>query len=149
MKKIEALNVIAYSQRLKLSELQMLVGVVPQDIVNVAIENGFAITGCQIWAYDGCDGKPDTTFDLKICLPVDTAGRGLDHPRYFLDTLPEAQVEEAIYQGDWSMIGQTYCSLFSKMVNQGQIPNGRTREIYQQVDFEHPENNITEVQVEF
>lgn len=149
MKKIEALNVLAYSQRLKLSELQMLVGVVPQDIVKVALENGFTITGCQIWNYNGCDGKPETEFELKICLPVDTAGRSLEHTRYKLETLPAIQVEETIHRGDWSQLGPTYCELFGRMAQQGKVPNGCTREIYLQVDFEHPENNITEVQVEF
>lgn len=149
MKKVESTLVISHSCRVNLIGLQPLVGVIPQQIEQVAKEQGFEISGKQIWAYDGCDGNPETPFDLKICLPIKSSNKTLNHNTFQIETLDAMEVKTAIHKGDWSEIGAIYCTLMNELASNNLRPTGKTREIYDVVDFQNPNNCITEVQVEY
>ncbi len=148
MKKVESTRVISYSCRVNLIGLQPLVGVIPQQIEQVAKEQGFEISGKQIWAYDGCDGNPETPFDLKICLPIKATNKPLNHDTFKIETLDAMEVKTAIHKGEWKEIGAVYCTLMNELTSNNLRFTGKTREIYEVVDFQNPNNCITEIQVE-
>lgn len=149
MKKVESMVVISYSSRLNLDELKALVGVVPQEIEQVAKEQGFEINGNQIWAYEGCDGNPETMFNLKICIPIKASNQKLVHEKYKIEELAEIQVKSAIHKGAWQEMGRTYGHIIDELMSSNHKPTGHTREIYEVVEFDNQQNCITEVQVEY
>lgn len=149
MKKVESMVVISYSTTLNFEGLKTLVGVVPLEIERVAKDQGFEVNGKQIWAYEGCDGNPATQFGLKICLPIIPTTKLIVHDRFKIETLDEIQVCTAIHKGNWMDMGITYQSLMGGMMAANHFPTGRTREIYDIIDFQNPDNCVTEVQVEY
>lgn len=149
MKKVESMVVISFSSRINLDGLKSFVGAIPQEIEQVAKDQGFEISGNQIWAYEGCDGNPETVFNLKICLPIKTSNQKLVHEKFKIEELSEMQVKSTIHKGAWQEIGKTYCTIFGELINSNHKPTGHTREIYEVVDFVNQQNCITEVQVEY
>ncbi|HPR32406.1 MAG TPA: GyrI-like domain-containing protein [Prolixibacteraceae bacterium] len=145
-KNVEKQNVLMASLTASLATLTQDIGNVPNELMMVAEELGLEITGAQIWQYVGSDGQPDTRFRLDICLPVKEK-KG-DPGKFRFEVLPEFSCISEIHKGAWSNLGNTYQRLMGEMTRKSIFPTGTSREIYQNCDFDNPENCITEVQVE-
>lgn len=144
-KNIQKMTALVYSLNTKLSSMKTDVGAIPGEIMAKARDLGLQVTEPQIWQYDGCDGNPETTFKLDICLPVKKA-RG-DAGKFHFEVLPEVNCISEIHKGSWSKLGDTYHRIFGEISRRGIVFTGTTREVYHVCDFENEENNVTEVQV--
>ncbi len=53
-----------------------------------------------------------------------------------------------IVEGPWSNLKGAYESLIGEMAENKMSPGVLCREIYHEIDFNNPENNVTEIQLE-
>lgn len=128
-----------------LAEMLELVREAPKEIYKDAIAQGLEICGPQQWHYHGFDGHPATRGELRIGLPVATL-RPVQGPYHLEATAPLSCVS-ALHKGPWHKLEQTYNQLITG-ARMSHLPlTGESREHYIHCDFEHPENNLTLVQV--
>jgi len=128
-----------------LSGLSEYVRIKAKELYYAAVENRLEVTGPVYWVYYGMDGQVDTRFRLEIGLPVEDclselskfACKKLDSMRFITHKL----------YGDWSRLPEAYGQIFSQITSEKLKPNGVCREVYIHIDFQNPENNITEVQI--
>ncbi|MCW3462829.1 DJ-1/PfpI family protein [Chitinophaga nivalis] len=111
----------------------------------VAIAAGLEICGAPEWHYHGFDGNPDTVFTLDIGLPV-TEVLSVPAP-YHCETLPVFDCVGMQHPGGWDKLGDTYGKLITGIQMLGIPMTGSNREQYLRFSFEHPEQNITNVQI--
>ena len=104
-KNIGKTTVLMYSLQTSLATMKNDQGAIPGELINQAMAMGLEINGPQIWQYSGVDGKPETSFNLDICLPVKEA-RG-DTGKFRFETLPAIDCITEIHKGSWSELGDT------------------------------------------
>ncbi|MBN1769517.1 MAG: GyrI-like domain-containing protein [Prolixibacteraceae bacterium] len=144
-KTLQPVNVLTYALSSTLKTIVADSGNIPNELMAKASELGLEVTGPQIWDYYGADGRPDTKFKLKICVPVREV-KG-DPGKFTFEVLPEITCISEIHKGPWSQLGNTYHRIFGEMSRKKLSPTGANREIYINCDFENEENNVTEVQI--
>lgn len=144
-KTVSATTVLMYALNATLKTIVTDSGNIPNELMAKAAELGLEVTGSQIWDYHGADGRPDTKFKMKICVPVKEA-KG-DPGKFSFEELPEITCISETHKGPWNQLGNTYHRIFGEMSRKKLAPTGANREIYINCDFENEENNITEVQV--
>jgi effector-binding domain-containing protein len=128
-----------------LADLADYVRVKVKELYYAAVENGLEVTGSVYWVYYGMDGKPDTRFRLEIGIPVNDCLSKLSCFEY--KKLEASRFITHRLYGDWSLLPETYGLIFSELKNKNLIATSECREVYIHIDFQNPENNITEVQV--
>jgi effector-binding domain-containing protein len=102
------------------------------------------VSGPLYWIYHGLDGKPDTVFTLEIALPIQ--GK-FQSSKFSIKELPAFKTITHIHEGAWEQLSATYGQMMQH-IEANKIPmKDECRELYLNIDFEKPENNITEVQV--
>ena len=135
-------TVLYSSHRATLKELNQLQPVV-KELYSEAANNAF-ISGPLYWIYHGADGKPDTEFTLEIALPIlgnYSAGK------FSTRQLNPFKAVTYRYEGSYDRIYAGYHEIM-QYIDDHKIPiNEESRELYLNVDFEQPENCITEIQV--
>ncbi len=129
-----------------LKEISKYVGVKYQIIKEELNRQNVEINGAQIWKYVGCDGNPETVFDLYICIPV--RSRGVDNEFVSFIELDAVSCISIKHEGPWDLLAETYKKGFEHIYNNHLNPLGNSREVYHVCDFENPENCITEIQIE-
>ena len=144
-KSVEKTTVMMYSLNTTLGTMVTDFSKIPSEIEIKAQELGLETTGPQVWQYIGADGKPDTKFQLDICLPVKEA-KG-DAGKFRFEVLPAITCISNIHKGSWSSLGNTYERMFGEITRKGIQPANICREIYHHYDMENEAVNITEVQV--
>jgi effector-binding domain-containing protein len=145
-KNLEKVNVFMFTLQSSLATMGTDIGDITDQMIAKANELGLEITGPQIWQYTGSDGKPDTKFKLDICLPIKEA-KG-DAGKFKFGVLPETTVVSEIHNGAWDKLGNTYMKVIGEMTRKAMFPTMVTREVYTVCDFVHPENCVTEIQIE-
>ena len=97
-----------------------------------------------VFTYEGCDGKPDTEFTLKVAFPVDARkGQG----KYSCVDVPAHECLSTTYRGPMSGIGRAWSAFCSAALDQGIGLQAVGREVYiHWVDVES-EENLTELQI--
>ncbi len=80
-----------------------------------------------------------------MSIPVEKSS--VDHGKFSFAELPEFNCISELHYGAWDKLGETYQKLMPAIAQQGFIYTGMAREIYSVVDFENPENCVTEIQV--
>ncbi|WP_160712541.1 DJ-1/PfpI family protein [Chitinophaga solisilvae] len=131
--------------RITMQELLSLVRVVAREIYQQAIAADLEISGGVEWHYEGFDGTPDKEFTLKIGVPV-TAVKAVPAP-YTCEVLPVFDCVSTQHTGEWSRLGETYGQLISGIQALGLEMTGLNREQYLRYDFEHPAQNMTNIQI--
>jgi effector-binding domain-containing protein len=144
-KTFNPLKTLVFSAETSMKDMVKYVRIVAKELCEEAISNSMEITGPIYWIYKGADGKPETRFVLDICLPVFSSNgyKG----KFELRQLESFKCVTSIHYGNWYEMGIVYNHLFGGIFENGLKPNGICREMYLNVDFENPENNITEIQV--
>jgi effector-binding domain-containing protein len=136
------LTVLYSTHKTTLKELPQLSSV-SKEVYSDAANNSF-VSGPIFWIYRGADGKPDTEFTLEIAVPI----QGFFNSKKF--SIKELTPFKAVvhrHEGPWEDLGDSYGQIM-QYVESNKIPiKDEFREIYLNVDFQRPENNITEVQV--
>jgi len=136
---------VLYSQHeTTIQHLSEFVGIVLQDLCAEAIANKAVISGPVIWVYHGMDGKPDTVFTLTIALPI----QGEFTPaRFAIKQLPAFKAVTHTHEGPWNTLTETYEEIMHH-IDANKIPiTEESREVYLNIDFKHPQHNITQVQM--
>jgi predicted transcriptional regulator YdeE len=145
-KTVQKTTVICYSLNTSLSKMINDTGNLPDELMAKAAELKLEIAGPQIWVYDGSDGNPASIFELTIALPVNN-GTG-DPGKFRFAEFPAFNCVSEIHNGAWDKLGETYQKLMPAIVQQGLSYTGTSREVYKVCDFIHPENCVTEIQIE-
>ncbi|MDP4209333.1 MAG: GyrI-like domain-containing protein [Bacteroidota bacterium] len=144
-KEIKPITAICFSCQTNLSGLSRYVRVKARELYQSALKNNMEITGPVYWFYHGMDGNPETMFILEICLPVQASE--FSDEQFEIMQLPVFKCLSATYCGDWMGMPDIYGELINHALNSGYQLTGTSREVYINMDFETPENNITEVQI--
>lgn len=145
IKKLPSMNFFCLSTEATLLDLNKYVRVKASEIYAEAIRNNLEITGPVYWVYYGMDGNAETKFKLDIGVPVQeskTTSNGFSYR-----TFDKMEFATCIHAGSWDKFSQTYANLVSEIMKSGRLLNGVTREVYINIDFNNPENNLTEIQM--
>lgn len=145
--KFESIPFYCYAVETNLLELGAYVRTKAQELYQTAVKEQLEITGPVYWVYYGMDGNPTTTFKLEIGLPVNKC-KQLDGS-LLCKELSAGNFLVHTLRGAWSLLPETYAMLFAELAKQGLSHNGICREAYLYIDFNNPDNNITEIQVGF
>jgi effector-binding domain-containing protein len=145
LKTIKPIKVLYYSERTNMSGLAKLVRIKAKELQIEAISKGMEITGPCYWNYFGMDANPETIFTLEIAMPVYFDGNynGI----FKIKKMPEFKCASAIHNGFWTEMGVAYQKLIGEILAKGFQMSGESREVYINIDFAEPKNNITEIQI--
>lgn len=146
LKIVESVLVCGIKVQTSLKSIMELVGSTPDRLMAELVAQGIKPTGAQIWQYTGCDGNPETVFDLLICVPVEQ--RGQDRNGVAFLTLGSFRCACSMHEGSWNELGKAYEALMGEMVKGGLTMTTASREVYHRCDFENPQNCLTEIQLE-
>lgn len=119
---------------------------VGQELFREAVQLKLPITGPVHWHYFEFDGDPSKNFTLEVALPVAEISEEYDGKFHFKRTEAFKCVTE-IHEGSWESIPESYGKIMQFMGQNDLKPMPKNREIYVNVDFRHPEANVTEIQV--
>ncbi len=139
------MNLFCFSTEATLIELGKYVRVKAHEIYIEAIKNNLEITGPIYWIYYGMDGNPNTKFKLDIGVPVQNVKPASNG--FSCKNIEKMELATYVHEGSWDKFSQSYSSLVGEIINSGRMLNGIAREVYINIDFENPENNITEIQL--
>lgn len=115
-----------------------------KDLYAEASKNDVFVSGPLYFIYHGADGNPNTLFTLEIAVPVQ--GK-INSTRFQVKQLQPFQAITYQHDGPFEQLPETYTQIM-KYVDGNKIPlNDECRELYFNIDFENPENNITQVQI--
>lgn len=128
-----------------LSDLNQHVGHVARDLAADALASGLDLAGPVYWVYEGADGRPDTRFHLTIAQPV--LGTADAPTRYTRREMPPFASLQQLHDGPWPDLCAAYQSLIGAAMQQNLKLSGVSRELYIQMDWEHPQRNVTLVQL--
>ena len=135
-------TVLYSSHRTTLKELKQLQPVV-KDLYTEAANNAL-ISGPLYWIYHGADGKPDTEFTLEIAIPIQGQ---YSSSKFLTKQLTPFKAVTCLYEGSYDQIYAGYSEIL-QYIDAHKIPiNEESRELYLNVDFQQPENCVTEIQV--
>lgn len=137
-------TVLFSSHRTTLNTLSQYVGTVLKDLLAEAADQKALISGPVYWIYRGADGNPETEFTLEIALPV----QGLSSSDKFgIKQLPAFKSLVQEHVGPWDQLPAVYGQLLNYIDERKIAMNDECREIYVNIDFQDPANNITTVQM--
>lgn len=138
-------HVLSFIDKVTLPDLQKYVRTKAQELYKEAVSHNLEITGTVYWMYYGMDGNPDTVFTLEIAIPVTPAAHYSG--KFQMKRLEPFKYVSCLHEGDWNRLPETYGKVFQEIGVNHYVPSGICREVYQFIDFESPDNNLTEVQV--
>lgn len=142
-----AMQVLYYRTKATLASLTTLVGNVAQELYEAAAQAKLLPSGPVYWFYFGADGQPHTEFTLEIAIPVNS--KPATATNFEWKRTPAFKCIAVTHHGDWKQLGETYGKTMTWLTAQGLQMTGtkECREMYINMDFENPVNNITEVQI--
>jgi effector-binding domain-containing protein len=119
-------------------------GAVIKELYAEAVHYDAFVSGPLHWIYRGADGKPDTVFTLEIAIPIQGY---IKTNKFQVKQLAPFDAITYRHEGSWERLVESYTDIM-QYVDKNKIPlNEECRELYLNMDFENPENNVTEVQV--
>ena len=127
-----------------LQDIQQYVGKTPMDIKTECDRLGLTTNKVQHWVYYGASMEPNKEFTLQICLEVEGEAKS---DKYQFQELPEFKCATTIHNGSWDNFAATYEKFIPTVMSKGHQLTNISREVYLTVDFENPENNVTEIQI--
>lgn len=120
-------------------------GSISESLMQKVSELNLEIGTSLVWQYRNCDGRPDTVFDLEMCIPIKEM-KGDSSPFQY-SSLKEFKCIATTHHGSWSRLSSCYEKLMGFLYSNKYNYTGISREIYHVCDFENQDNCITEVQV--
>ena len=137
------LTVLYSTHQTTIPELGQFIGTVMKELYQDAASNT-TVSGPVYWIYHGMDGKPNTVFTLEIALPIQGA---YQNSRFSIKEVAAFKAVSHIHEGAWEQLHATYTEMMQHLEANKLPLKDECREIYLNIDFQKPENNITEVQV--
>lgn len=145
IKEARPVNFLFYRTETTIAQLFTLLPI-GQKLYKEAVEQGLSITGPVHWHYFNFTGDVNQRFILEICLPVAEVVKEYDGLFHFKRT-DLYKCVSIVHEGDWQDIPKSYEKLMQFMDENKLTPVAINRELYINVDFNHPENNVTEIQM--
>ena len=137
-------TVLYSTHQTTIQHLSEFVGIVLKDLCAEAVQQNALISGAPYWIYHGMDGKPDTVFTLEIAIPVQGS---IKSNRFAIKQLPAYKAVTYTHEGSWTSMAQAYGQIIH-YIDANKIPmTEECREVYLNIDFQQPENNVTQIQV--
>jgi effector-binding domain-containing protein len=118
---------------------------IPEKLCNEASRLGLIPAGPIQYIYTDVNGDPTNVFQLTIALPVEQVKGEPDG--FSFTTFREFHCLSYNHVGSWSEFPELYDNLFAKFHQDGYQGGSLVREVYTIVDFENPENCVTEIQI--
>jgi effector-binding domain-containing protein len=146
-KTIQPIHVLYFETETSFKDIMQYVRVVAHRLYREAYRKELEVTGPVYWIYVGADGNPETHFNLTIALPVSYSEADLADSEFKMKYLNTFNCVAGHLYGSWEGLGRMYGELANDLTAQKLIMSGENREIYLNMDFQNPENNITEVQI--
>ncbi|GAB3249272.1 hypothetical protein GCM10027347_06260 [Larkinella harenae] len=147
IKHAPSVTALAFSTRTTLPELNSFVRTVARRLYQEAARLDLEITGPIIWQYEGVDGRPETVFTLDILLPIQTI-QGQPGDSLVVKRFEAFSCISAEHPGPWDELVTVYPALRAQLLQEGYQQGALSREVYTNIDFENPANNVTEIQVQ-
>ncbi len=145
IKLVKPINFLFFRTETTIPELANFL-YVAKELFREAVRKDLTITGPVHWHYFGFKGSPETIFTLEIAIPVSEVDPG-DDGVYHFKRADEFKCVSAIHEGSWSDMPATYEKLMKHIADNDLVPIGVNRELYINADFNHPEANVTEIQI--
>jgi effector-binding domain-containing protein len=139
-----SITVLYSSHRTTIPQLEQFVAVVAKELYAEAAKQNVLVSGPQYWIYHGMDGNPQTEFTLEIAIPIQ--GK-ISNSKFATKQLASFKSINHLHEGAWEKMPESYGALLG-YIDANKIPmSDECREVYLNVDFEHPENNRVEIQM--
>lgn len=119
---------------------------VSQELYKEAVKNKIPITGPVHWHYHSFTGGEQQAFTLEIALPVAYVLEEYDGNFHFKRT-GAFKCLALVHEGNWLDFPRSYDVAFHYIADNKLEPLAVNREIYINVDFKHPEANVSEIQI--
>jgi effector-binding domain-containing protein len=148
------MTVLYTSRQARLADLPDLAGYKPagatpgalaRELYRYVADLDLLVCGPQYWFYYGADGKPDTRFTLEVALPVQ--GKIPTALLPYFKHIPAFRCLSSRYEGPWEGIGGEYQRMIQHIKENNLKMSGIYAESFLHIDFDHPENQITEIQI--
>jgi effector-binding domain-containing protein len=139
------MTVLYTARQARLSDLPAFCGTLARDLYRYVADLDLLVCGPQYWFYYGVDGKPDTRFTLEVALPVQ--GKIPTALLPYFKQIPSFRCLTSRYEGPWEGIAQQYEKMMQH-IEQNQLKmSGIYAESFLHIDFDRPDNQITEIQI--
>lgn len=139
-----SMTVLYSTHQTTIPQLNNFVGTIAKELYTEAAKNNVLVSGPQYWIYHGMDGKDDTVFTLEIAMPI----QGEIKPGKFkVKQLAPYKSLAHLHTEDWEKMPATYGQILHHIDQHKIAMTDECREIYLNVDFENPKNNLVEIQM--
>ena len=145
VKEVKPINFIYYRTETTVDNLINIIPVAKEVYKEAAVYN-LHVTGPLHWHYTGFSGDVNKPFVLEVALPVADVLQEYDGKFHFKRTEPFKCVS-VMHEGSWSEIPMTYNKLMQFVTKNRMEASLINRELYINADFQHPDANVTEIQM--
>jgi hypothetical protein len=150
------MNVLFSTRKATLGDLPNFAGTLVRELYQYVTDLDLLVCGPQYWFYRALDGKPepaggglpilgDTKFTLEICLPVH--GKIPTAVLPYFKRIPAFRCLSSRYEGPWEGLAEHYQRMVEHISANQLKTSGIFAESFLHLDFDRPENQITEVQI--
>lgn len=146
IKHVKPINFLLYSTDTTVGQLSQYVARVARALHLEAAKLSLDVTGPIYWEYTGFNGDPACIFRLEIGIPVAEIPAQYTGIYSFQRKAP-FKCLATIHEGAWLELPRTYEKLMRYLTHHQLRPTVHNREVYINCDYQHPEANITEVQI--
>lgn len=139
---IPAQKALVKTVRTSLQNIVAGIGNWPDQLMADANKNGLSMAGAMVYIYKGFDDKPDTVFELQMCLPV--VDYATYHGEFEAKEIAEFSCVESMYVGSMPDLAQKgWAAFMSKASNEQTSFSQEAREVYVKwLGFHSPENQV-------
>jgi effector-binding domain-containing protein len=118
---------------------------IPEKLYEEAERLALIPAGAIQYIYTGVNGDETNEFQLEIALPVEAAE--IQSDKFALKTFESFRCVSYTFSGPWDAFMVMYDALFGAFYQAGYQTDSakRVREVYNVVDFETPENCVTDI----
>lgn len=145
IKEVKPVNFLFFRTETKVADLGNFLPVA-KELFKEAAQLDLWVSGPVHWHYYGFTGDESKPFTLEIALPVATLPEQYDGKFHFKRT-ESFRCVSILHEGSWFEIPKSYGKIMQFASSNGSMPIGVNRELYINVDFDHPEANVTEIQL--
>lgn len=149
------MTVLYSSRQARLSDLPNFSGTAARELYRYVADLDLLVCGPQYWFYHGLNeqsaaaGTPEITgdsrFTLEIALPVQ--GRIPTALLPYFKQIPAFRCLSSRYEGPWEGISRHYQGMMQYIKENQLKMSGIYAESFLHIDFDHPGNQITEIQI--
>jgi len=144
LKEVKPINFLFFRAETKVSELSTFLPVA-KELFKEAVQLDLWVTGPVHWHYYGFTSL-DEPFVLEIALPVSALPEQYDGTFHCKRT-ETFRCVSTLHEGNWSEIPLTYARMMDYLSTNKLEPIAVNRELYINADFNHPDANVTEIQM--